>query len=111
VQNALICINYARFQVPVPGSGSRFRFQVPVPVSLYRCIAVSLFSSSLLHPLKAVISLRYLSGVVINSVKLSSNANICASAIIKAAGLLLLKIRSDNPYRDPYLSYVIKYHF
>ena len=26
--------------------GSRFRFQVPVPVSLYRCIAVSLFSSS-----------------------------------------------------------------
>ena len=27
--------------------GSRFRFQVPVPVSLYRCIAVSLFSSSL----------------------------------------------------------------
>ena len=32
VQNALICINYARFRVPVPGSGS--------------CIAVSLFSSS-----------------------------------------------------------------
>jgi hypothetical protein len=30
----------------VPGSGSRFRIQVPVPVSLYRCIAVSLFSSS-----------------------------------------------------------------
>ena len=27
--------------------GSRFRFQVPVPVSLYRCIAVSLFSSRL----------------------------------------------------------------
>ena len=27
--------------------GSRFRFQVPIPVSLYRCIAVSLFSSSL----------------------------------------------------------------
>jgi hypothetical protein len=36
VQNALICINYARFQVPVPGSGSRFRF-------LYRCIVVSLY--------------------------------------------------------------------
>jgi hypothetical protein len=32
VQNALICIYYARFQVPVPGSGS--------------CIAVSLFNSS-----------------------------------------------------------------
>jgi hypothetical protein len=29
--------------------GSRFRFQVPVPVSLYRCIAVSLFSSSREH--------------------------------------------------------------
>jgi hypothetical protein len=30
--------------------GSTFRFQVPVPVSLYRCIAVSLFSSSrILH--------------------------------------------------------------
>jgi hypothetical protein len=29
--------------------GSRFRFQVPVPVSLYRCIAVSLFSSSPLY--------------------------------------------------------------
>ena len=43
VQNALIFINYARFQVPVPGSGSRFRF-------LYRCIVVSavlLFSSNL----------------------------------------------------------------
>ena len=26
--------------------GSKFRLQVPVPVSLYRCIAVSLFSSS-----------------------------------------------------------------
>jgi hypothetical protein len=37
VQNALICINYARFQVPVPGSGSC------IAVSLYRCIVVSLY--------------------------------------------------------------------
>jgi hypothetical protein len=35
VQNALICINYARFQVPVPGSGSC------IAVSLYRFLVVA----------------------------------------------------------------------
>ena len=35
--SATICIIYAQF---------RFQFQVPVPVSQYRCIAVSLFSTS-----------------------------------------------------------------
>ena len=44
VQNALICINYARFQVAVPGSGC--------------CVVVSLFSSSLWNPTYILILLK-----------------------------------------------------
>ena len=38
VQNALICIIYARFQVPVPGSGSC------IAVSLYRFLVVAILN-------------------------------------------------------------------
>jgi hypothetical protein len=44
--------------------GSRFRFQVPVPVSLYRCIAVSLFSSSRLNEVEVELACIY--GVIMH---------------------------------------------